>query len=314
MNDYDDKLSAVSARFGALFWPITYKVTRSDEEVSVILKQQLDGQELGPREKPNEPMQDGFHAVKWVDCGCPRLLIDDKFAALMISTDVKSDDDIQPPYDAFEMRVPKGLLLPKGGGDITFIQVFRCKIFGEYLWSYRAVAANVERVAHTEFEHPTVTYRRVLVKSKDLRYINEDEAAKYKTTRNSHESLLTECIGKLIASTCVALSDPDMVRERKTSKGRGCKTKRLSGAPNVREFVVGKPVKIDCRQAVRDYIAGETGKGNKLTVQTLVRGHWRNQAHGVGRQLRKMIHIEPFWRGPEDAKILTKTIKLTGDK
>lgn len=45
-----------------------------------------------------------------------------------------------------------------------------------------------------------------------------------------------------------------------------------------------------------------------LTYKTLVRGHWRNQACGTGRQERKMIWIEPHTRGPDFAdKIATHT-------
>jgi hypothetical protein len=37
-----------------------------------------------------------------------------------------------------------------------------------------------------------------------------------------------------------------------------------------------------------------------------VRGHWRNQAHGPAMGLRKFIHIEPYWKGPEAAEIINK--------
>lgn len=42
------------------------------------------------------------------------------------------------------------------------------------------------------------------------------------------------------------------------------------------------------------------------TVQFLVRGHWRQQAHGPGHSLRKPIWIEPFWKGPEEARVLLR--------
>ena len=47
--------------------------------------------------------------------------------------------------------------------------------------------------------------------------------------------------------------------------------------------------------------AGSSGSHGPLIVRTLVEGHWRNQAHGPRHSLRKLIFIEPFWRGPEDA-------------
>lgn len=47
--------------------------------------------------------------------------------------------------------------------------------------------------------------------------------------------------------------------------------------------------------------AGSSGSHGPLIVRTLVEGHWRNQAHGPRHSLRKLIFIDPFWRGPEDA-------------
>ena len=54
-----------------------------------------------------------------------------------------------------------------------------------------------------------------------------------------------------------------------------------------------------------DKIAGES-TGRHITVRTLVSGHWRNQACGVGKLEHKTIWIEPFWRGPEAAPLTSK--------
>lgn len=45
----------------------------------------------------------------------------------------------------------------------------------------------------------------------------------------------------------------------------------------------------------------EAAKG-QLTRRFIVRGHWRNQACGVGRAERKMRWIAPFVKGPEDGE------------
>lgn len=61
-----------------------------------------------------------------------------------------------------------------------------------------------------------------------------------------------------------------------------------------RPFVVGRSIKIqkELREAARK--AGQTWK---LEVTSYVRGHWRNQACGPEHQLRKLIWIEPHYRG-----------------
>lgn len=54
-----------------------------------------------------------------------------------------------------------------------------------------------------------------------------------------------------------------------------------------------------------DRAAGEA-TGRHITVRTLVSGHWRNQPCGIGHLERKVIWIEPFWRGPEAAPLTEK--------
>lgn len=47
----------------------------------------------------------------------------------------------------------------------------------------------------------------------------------------------------------------------------------------------------------------KTGAGHKPTVRTLVSGHWKMQACGPRWTERKLIRVEPFWRGPMDGPV-----------
>lgn len=42
---------------------------------------------------------------------------------------------------------------------------------------------------------------------------------------------------------------------------------------------------------------------HQLLVRSLVAGHWKMQPHGPNRSERKLIRIEPYWRGPLDAPV-----------
>jgi len=64
-----------------------------------------------------------------------------------------------------------------------------------------------------------------------------------------------------------------------------------------RLFAVGTDVTVDAE--MREIIRTEGTGGYKLTYRTLVRGHWRNQAHGPGRVLRTRKWIEPHVRGAD---------------
>lgn len=56
---------------------------------------------------------------------------------------------------------------------------------------------------------------------------------------------------------------------------------------------------------------GGQSSAPRIDVRLLVRGHWKNQAHGPGMTLRKLIHVEPYWRGPEMAELVDRPYLAT---
>jgi hypothetical protein len=46
----------------------------------------------------------------------------------------------------------------------------------------------------------------------------------------------------------------------------------------------------------------------QLQHRVQVRGHWRNQAYGPGRADRRLRWIEPHWRGPDMAEIVSRRV------
>jgi hypothetical protein len=59
---------------------------------------------------------------------------------------------------------------------------------------------------------------------------------------------------------------------------------------------------------------GPRNEGWTMSVRTMVRGHWRQQAHGPNHSLRKIIWIRPTWRGPEDAPISIHATRLRAEE
>jgi len=101
-------------------------------------------------------------------------------------------------------------------------------------------------------------------------------------------------------------------RERRVqNRADFIRARRRSKIPNAWDFQISRDVVIDCSSAVKQASLG--GKGKPLTLQSLVRGHWKNQPCGPQSSLRKFIHIEPFWRGPEDAPIAVRSHILKGE-
>lgn len=113
---------------------------------------------------------------------------------------------------------------------------------------------------------------------------------------------ITPLVGRLILGCCMEFKSIRPTLESRIASQRSIHTRH--GEPTVWTYQLTRNVKLDVREAIRHYL--RTGEASP-TVQTLVRGHWKNQVCGTGRADRKYMHIEPYWRGPEDAPIAVRS-------
>ena len=79
--------------------------------------------------------------------------------------------------------------------------------------------------------------------------------------------------------------------------------------PQVRYHDVGRTIKLDPK-LVTAARAGSREIALQIKHRFIVRGHYRNQVHGVGRADRKRIWIAPFFKGPEDGAMLVHRYTL----
>jgi len=247
-------------------------------------------------------------AARWVQQGSPTIILDDQLAASLMATNVgvESVEHIRPPWKAFVIEIPPGLLDYEFGGErrsFQLIMVHHVQGSSGSKWVYWAKELDdATRDGSPGIVSTTTTEKMILEGWDDM-----ENAVNEQHTRAGY------LVGRLILSLCLALSDPTTttLRERKRSKGRGNRFRTANSIPDPRNFVMGRSITVDCRPAIRDFIAGTKEMGS-INVQTLVRGHWKHQVHGVGRALRKLVHIEPYWKGPEEAKILIRPTKVEG--
>lgn len=76
-------------------------------------------------------------------------------------------------------------------------------------------------------------------------------------------------------------------------------------------FRVGRPIKLGPTLKKYLYTRSPSSEVRELMHRFMVRGHWRNQAHGPRLQLRKRMWIEPYWKGPEDiTEALSRTYEV----
>ena len=223
--------------------------------------------------------------------------------------------EIRPPFIGMMIELPDGLLSIDNadGGPLPLRRVLLTKAFNRKInmegWAYIAMT-----------DEPMSFWRYGITPEAMLGVENWHHDIPNNPTNNpfaqpvtDRDARVSNCLGRLILNTCLAMADPDNVK--KTGPGhRAHETARRRHEPNPpldSTYVVGRPLKHDVREAVRAYV--EEGREHRhLNVQTLVAGHWRSQAYGEDRLLRKRIWVEPYWRGPEDAPIVQRPHVLLG--
>jgi hypothetical protein len=98
----------------------------------------------------------------------------------------------------------------------------------------------------------------------------------------------------------------------RAEKAKGDKRKKLFGRLRGMEqhprCIMGSTIVIDRKQDHRGE-PGTTAEGSrKITVRTLVSGHWHRYWTGAGRKVCIHKWIAPFWRGPEEAPLTGKRL------
>ncbi len=218
--------------------------------------------------------------LDWLDSNFSKLEIGHKLAASLCLTDVPDELEVKAPWIAWSFVIPDGLLLGspnKKGEEENFARVLCKGSEIRYLVSSRG-----------RFVGP----------------INPDQSSAPEGVVH-----LFKLLNSLVKGSCLALSDPEQYKKKNISGNEGSfKSKRTGGAPvlNNARFMLSASVQVDLRDVVHAVQRGERRKGGKLTVQFLVRGHWKNQAHGPHQSLRKRIWLQPFWKGGEETRILLR--------
>lgn len=244
--------------------------------------------------------------TKWAHGGFPTIQMGHRYVAALLSS-VATGEAIQlarPPFPAFTIDLPDKLLEiddPYHKGELLTLRSILVTKYshlraapGEKVWGY---------IGYTD---ESVSIYRYAQKSDELAppvsdLEIEQTANPFDFEVSDRDRRVLMLMGRLIINTCLAMSDASQVKPIGQSHANWAKKQgRSSPEPVVRVFQVGRPIQHDFREAVRGFI---TGQRHNLSVQVLVRGHYRTQHFGPKNAQTKIIWLEPFWRGPEDAPI-----------
>jgi hypothetical protein len=265
-------------------------------------------------------------AARWFSCALPHVVWSSpQFAALLLATggvakDQHLVDAVRPPWRAFLLDVPEGLIFARGLNGVldpvTHVLVHPISGVdaegrGRLYWQFVAECAGGTSL----WRHGLSVEQLLAVDPETMVSAFEDHPLTGKVDEVDERAMVL--IGRLIVGVCLTFSDPKKVRElRGSRKGRSVrwsvsgKAKCSSAVP--RRFVFGAPVLVDARDKVASWARGENRSSRSPTVRTLVRGHWKMQPYGKGSSLRKVIWRQPFWRGPEDGPAVVRDHVVAG--
>ena len=244
---------------------------------------------------------------RWAEGAFPLISLGHKYAAALLVTHASEEavKAARPPFPSFLIEVPEGLIAcrEESGAlsDVLAIFVVKTEYHSrglDWAWAYVSCSA-----------HGTTLYRFGV----DACWLLESNVgpvdASFDDCFNGELTDIDEramaLIGRLVIYVCLAFSDPTNVQAPKDRPERHRINSAFKGrtepTPTARVYVLSRPVRHDFRDRVRAYMQGKARSAPN--VQVLVAGHHKMQPHGPNSSLRKLIWLEPYWRGAEDAPI-----------
>lgn len=251
-------------------------MARSDEEIDAML--------ASTRAEGVEAAGDvaAIFAAHWARNGFPRVSLEARHAAALMATRTPTETvaDARAPWDAFAIEVPRGLA-----------------------W-----------FAHPDGEKQIVNACVLIIEAGAFIFYGDEQGAWFSAAATSLAQLgefmgegpAPEVLARLALGVCLEMTENRPSTSPALAPLSIKRGKR--GAPQPNAFVLTRDVRIDCRASVASYVRGE--RATAPAVQCLVRGHWKRQAHGHDRAQRRMIFVEPYWRGPELGALVMRAHRL----
>lgn len=303
---------------GKALWERTYKVGGDDVDarrVAAEMAKNWGDAAEGNGVLVNEKRLGVVHSIaafcaKWAVHAFQRITTSHTYAAALMCSDADKAvlEDIELQWHAFMVMLPVGLLTyeddDNGGAESSYSRI----LIANYddgammiLLNQSALKTSHRIVGQVSSSLAT------LLDVNDVKFLHTAGEEGISTATQDKVQRTTIMAKRLVAGLLLALQHQNNFKMRQVPARTSLKG-REHDEPAHRVVFVGKPLKIDCRPMIRDFInnGSPKRKGAPPAVQCVVRGHFKRQVVGIARSGRKVIWVSPYWRGPEDAPILTR--------
>lgn len=241
----------------------------------------------------------------WMDSGFARIEIGHKLAAALCLTDIP--EIVESPWNHWSLIIPTDMFSLDLEIQESHIPLGKTKL--ERLW---CVGSSIHAVVYRM--HPT---QLLSTDPEDVRHRYIDApmvvvAQEFKDVTSEPMKNLHHLLNNLVRGICLSVTDKK--QERKGSWGRsttGSVKKKKNEGPGIGErYFIGKPISIDLREELERIASGKHRMNSGPKFQFLVRGHFRNQPYGPGREKKRRQWIEPFWKGDEETRVLLRPYEI----
>lgn len=251
--------------------------------------------------------------AQWASSGCPVFVLSPGLTASLLLTDAPPDRGFRFPFAGFELILPNDTPIVFDGRRAVVIRVTTIPISRVDGEGFATIAETDAAVCF--MPRFTVTLDNDTTLSWNSRMMQESaDGSMHGITRHPE-----------INSGATEWEDGDGQREvhilmvnflqwLESHRADGESSRMPACIESTRPFRSVEPTYIvgaDIRLPAPASILRQMGtSGWRLQRRFIVRGHWRNQAVGEGRQLRRRKWIMPFWKGPRDAQeVLERTYR-----
>ncbi len=270
--------------------------------------------------------------ARWCDQGFPVVTMGEKYFAALAATEVSEEllAEVEAPWKCFMIEVPDDLLRlwdPDEQKRVKITRILVQRFYGvqstlpedrpakgyelNWLWRWMIFTESGQHLWRGGLTKDLIV--PVTFKEREIRAYYDPEREEAFSEQIAHDERLYVLVGRFVVNVCLALSDPSNVKEVGSSHARyakGGSRDPRTGSPEQRVYKLGKPIVVDCRAPMREYLEGERKTPSVISAQFLVRGHWRNQPYGPKSSLRRRQWIQPHWKGPQDGPIPLRAHKL----
>lgn len=237
-----------------------------------------------------------WSAYKWVNAGSNQFQVTNDLAAALVLTDVPeaTSSEMKLPYETLAFSIPQGTIpFAVPDEDVKYTE------WADTLW--------IERVDEDKYlwiiRWRELEIHQLFDAANDEWFRTEDERELATDDETSFSAA-----HKLVRNFALWLNaegPPELKRAKVDVPKKLAEKRARSGEQWPRQWLFGKEVKIspELRRAAVEAVLGRSRhavEGWSVRARFTVRGHWRNQAHGVGRSQRTRKWIAPFWKGPAE--------------